>query len=55
MFFFHADSRLIQTKSNFSLLAVYFEQQRWEDCLKECEKAIEIGRENKADYKLIAK
>lgn len=35
--------------------AVYFEQQRWEDCLKECEKAIEIGRENKADYKLIAK
>lgn len=35
--------------------AVYFEQKRWEDCLKECEKAIEIGRENKADYKLIAK
>jgi len=35
--------------------AVYFEQKQWEDCLKECEKAIEIGRENKADYKLIAK
>jgi len=35
--------------------AVYFELKRWEDCLKECEKAIDIGRENKADYKIIAK
>ncbi|CAF2386234.1 unnamed protein product [Rotaria sp. Silwood2] len=35
--------------------AVYFEQKQWDDCIKECEKAIDIGRENKADYKLIAK
>lgn len=35
--------------------AVYFEQKRWDDCLKECEQAIEVGRENKADYKFIAK
>jgi stress-induced-phosphoprotein 1 len=35
--------------------AVYYEQKRWDDCIKECDKAIEIGRENKADYKLIAK
>ncbi|CAF1148590.1 unnamed protein product [Adineta steineri] len=35
--------------------AVHFEQKRWDDCIKQCEQAIEVGRENKADYKLIAK
>lgn len=39
----------------FDPLAVYYEQQKWDDCIKECEKAIEIGRENKADYNIIAK
>lgn len=35
--------------------AVYFEQKEYETCIKECEKAIDIGRENRADFKLIAK
>lgn len=38
-----------------NVAAVYFEQKRYEECIKQCEKAIEIGRENRADFKLIAK
>lgn len=35
--------------------AVYFEQQDWEACLKQCESAVEKGRELRSDFKLIAK
>lgn len=38
-----------------NMAAVYSEQKEYEKCIKECEKAIEIGRENRADFKLIAK
>ncbi|XP_013179357.1 PREDICTED: stress-induced-phosphoprotein 1 [Papilio xuthus] len=38
-----------------NMAAVYFELKEYESCIKECEKAIDIGRENRADFKLIAK
>jgi len=38
-----------------NLAAVYFEQKDFKRCIVECERAIEIGRENRADFKLIAK
>jgi len=35
--------------------AVYFEQGNYDDCIKTCEKAVEVGREHRADFKNIAK
>ena len=38
-----------------NLAAVYFEQKDYAECVQTCEKAVEVGRENRADFKLIAK
>ncbi|KAK8560852.1 hypothetical protein V6N13_026287 [Hibiscus sabdariffa] len=35
--------------------AVYLEMGKYEDCIKDCDKAVERGRELRADYKMIAK
>lgn len=38
-----------------NLAAVYFEMKDFEKCVASCEKAVEVGRENRADFKLVAK
>ncbi|EDW03991.1 stress-induced-phosphoprotein 1 [Drosophila grimshawi] len=38
-----------------NIAAVYFERKEYDACIKQCERGIEVGRENRADFKLIAK
>jgi len=38
-----------------NIAAVHFEKQDYDACIRECERAIEIGQENSADPQLIAK
>jgi len=50
---FELDSTNMTYLSNLS--AVYFEQQSWDLMVETCEKAIEVGRAQRADYKLLSK
>ncbi|KAH8334426.1 hypothetical protein KR059_010110 [Drosophila kikkawai] len=38
-----------------NIAAVHFERKEYEECIKQCEKGIEVGRETRSDFKLIAK
>lgn len=38
-----------------NLAAVLFERKDFEGCMRECERALQVGRENRADFKLMAK
>lgn len=55
----HYDAAFDLDGTNITILtnkgAVYFEQGNFDECIKTCEKAVEVGREVKAEYKLIAK
>ncbi|VDM66765.1 unnamed protein product, partial [Strongylus vulgaris] len=35
--------------------AAFFEEQKFDECVEMCKKAVEVGREQRADFKLIAK
>jgi len=37
------------------VVAVFFEQGELDQCIETCQLAVEKGRENRADFKLIAK
>ena len=55
----HYDKAFGLDPTNVALLtnkaAVFFEQQRWDECLEMCDLAVEKGREYRVDYQIIAK
>ena len=40
---------------NFEFSAAYFEEGKYDECIEWCQKAVDVGRETRADYKLISK
>ncbi|ESO92265.1 hypothetical protein LOTGIDRAFT_162918 [Lottia gigantea] len=55
----HYDEAFAIDGTNITILtnkaAVFFEQGEYDKCIETCEKAVEVGRENRADYALLAK
>ncbi|KAF0493901.1 Stress-induced-phosphoprotein 1 [Gigaspora margarita] len=55
----HYDKAWELDSTNASILtnkaAVLFEQENYEECIKICEQAVDVGREYRADFKLIAR
>ncbi|KAJ1360074.1 Hsp90 cochaperone [Parelaphostrongylus tenuis] len=55
----HYDKAIELDPSNITFYtnkaAAYFEEHKYDDCVEICKKAVEIGREQRADFKLIAK
>jgi len=55
----HYDAAFELDKTNVAVLtnksAALFEAGRFEDCIKVCDQAVEVGREHYADFKIIAK
>lgn len=48
-------ARKSSTDDSVARTAVYFEQGNYDKAIETCEKAVEEGRELRADYKLVAK
>jgi len=55
----HYDKAIELDPNNITFLsnkaAVYYEQKEYQKCIETCNKAVDVGRENRADFKLIAK
>jgi len=55
----HYNKAIELDKSDMTFLnnkaAVYFEMANYDECIKQCNMAIDVGRENRADFKLIAR
>ncbi|CAG8500949.1 6389_t:CDS:10 [Diversispora eburnea] len=55
----HYDKAWELDPTNITILnnkaAVLFEQEKYEECIKTCNEAIDVGRECRADFKLIAR
>ena len=58
VFFFTGNGKCVNSSKRCVCVcwtAVHFEQGQYDECIQECEEAVNVGREHRADFKLIAK